>query len=221
MNIDNNILNYCLRNVYFITGTAYSGKSTMTRMLAEKFDMVYCGDKYYSDMTEQVADPILQPNLCYTRQLKDWKDYVQRSPRKYEQWVFDCGKESAGFEITRLIAIGAERKVIVDTDIPVNILKQISDYDHVAVLLSPQSFREDRYFDPKDPEKQRILRAIEACEEPEKVRQNYLEGLKRINSEEHYQEYAKSGFFTLERDNPLEDDAAAVCDLLARHFGIL
>lgn len=35
MKIANNILKYYLRNVYFITGTAYAGKSTTVKMLAE------------------------------------------------------------------------------------------------------------------------------------------------------------------------------------------
>jgi len=34
MKIETNILKYYLRNVYFITGTAYAGKSTMVKMLA-------------------------------------------------------------------------------------------------------------------------------------------------------------------------------------------
>lgn len=221
MNIDNNILKYYLRNVYFITGTAYAGKSTMVRMLSEKYDMVYCGENYFTEVTDEVADPVLQPNLCYIRQLKDWKDFVRRSPKKYEQWICDTAREAAGFEIAQLISRSADRKVIVDTNIPIPILKQISDYDHVAVLLSPQSISVERFFDRSDPEKQFILSVIESCEDSEKVMENYREGLKRINSEEHYQEFARSGFFTLERENPTEDDAAAVCDLLARHFGLL
>ena len=36
MIIENNILKYYLRNVFFITGTAYAGKSTTVKMLAEK-----------------------------------------------------------------------------------------------------------------------------------------------------------------------------------------
>ena len=34
MNIGNNILRHYLQNAYFITGTAYAGKSTMVKMLA-------------------------------------------------------------------------------------------------------------------------------------------------------------------------------------------
>ena len=36
MNIEENILKKLFENVYFITGTAYAGKSTMVRLLAEK-----------------------------------------------------------------------------------------------------------------------------------------------------------------------------------------
>lgn len=38
MHIEHNILRYYLRNVWFITGTAYAGKSTAVRMLAERCD---------------------------------------------------------------------------------------------------------------------------------------------------------------------------------------
>lgn len=43
MKIENNILKYYLKNVYFITGTAFAGKSTTVKMLAEKYDMIFCG----------------------------------------------------------------------------------------------------------------------------------------------------------------------------------
>ena len=42
MNIENNLLRRLFGNVYFITGTAYAGKSTMVRMLAEKYGGIWC-----------------------------------------------------------------------------------------------------------------------------------------------------------------------------------
>ncbi len=57
MNIENNILKYYLRNVYFITGTAYAGKSTAVKMLAEKYNMVFCGENYHSAVSDIVATP--------------------------------------------------------------------------------------------------------------------------------------------------------------------
>ena len=44
-------------------------------------------------------------------------------------------KRRAGFEVAELISISRDRKVIVDTSIPIDVLKEISDYHHVAVML--------------------------------------------------------------------------------------
>ena len=57
MNISNNILKHYLKNVYFITGTAYAGKSTTVKMLSEKYDMVFCGENYHSAVSDVVANP--------------------------------------------------------------------------------------------------------------------------------------------------------------------
>ena len=44
--IEANLYRYLFKNVYFINGTAYAGKSTMVRMLSEAFDGIECGDKF-------------------------------------------------------------------------------------------------------------------------------------------------------------------------------
>ena len=35
------------KNVYFINGTAYAGKSTMVKMLAEKYNGIVCEENYH------------------------------------------------------------------------------------------------------------------------------------------------------------------------------
>ena len=221
MHIENNILKHYLKNVYFITGTAYAGKSTTVKMLAERYDMVFCGENYHIAVSDAVAEPDVQPDLCYRRQLADWKDFVTRSPKEYERWIYNSGREGAGFEITELISLARDRKVIADTSIPIDILKEISDYDHVAVMLSPQSMSVERFFDRSDPEKRFLLEVIESCENSEAVMENYRRGLALINSREHYDEYAGSGFFTVVREDTEEDTREQVCDIIAEHFGLL
>ena len=220
MNIETNILKHYLRNVYFITGTAYAGKSTMVKMLSEKYDMVFCGENYFTKVTDMVADSAIQPDLCYIKNLTDFKDFVTRSPEEYERWIFGTGREAAGFEIAELISRSRDKKVIVDTNIPLDILKEISDYNHVAVMLSPQSMSVERFFDRGDPEKQYILSVIDSCENSAEVMANYRKGLALINSKEHYEEMANSGFFTLVRENTDEDTREEVCEKLAKHFGL-
>lgn len=219
MNIENNILRHYLKNVYFITGTAYAGKSTTVRMLAERYGMVCCGENYHIAVSDAVATPDVQPDLCYRKGLTDWKEFVTRSPEEYERWIYSSGREGAGFEVAELISLSRNRKVIVDTCIPLDILKEISDYDHVAVMLSPQSMSVERFFDRSDPEKQFILSVIDSCENRDAVMENYRRGLARINSKAHYDEYASSGFFTVVREDHGLDTREEVCDRIARHFG--
>ena len=221
MKIENNILKHYLQNVYFITGTAYAGKSTMVKMLSEKYDMICCGENFHCAVSDIVATPDIQPDLCYTKNLTDWKKFVTRTPEEYERWIYSVGREAAEFEIAEILSIAKDKKVIVDTNIPLDILKEISDYHHVAVMLSPQSMSVERFFDRSDPEKQFILSVIDSCDEPEKVMENYKKGLARINSQEHYDEYANSGFFTVVREDNGKDTREYVCESLAKHFGLI
>ena len=221
MKIENNILKHYLKNVYFITGTAYAGKSTTVKMLAERYDMVFCGENYHSKVSDAVATPDAQPDICFLKTLTDWKEFVTRTPEEYERWIYSTSKEAAEFEVAELISISQDRKVIVDTNIPVGILKEISNYNHVAVMLSPLSMSVDRFFDRSDPEKQFLLNVIESCEDSKTVMENYRRGLELINGQKHYDEYANSGFFTVGLQDTQKDTREEVCEIIAKHFGLI
>lgn len=221
MKIENNILKYYLKHVYFITGTAYAGKSTTAKMLADRYDMIFCGENYHSTVSDVVATPESQPDISFLNTLTDWKAFVTRTPEEYERWTYGVGKEAAEFEVAELLSISQNRPVIADTNIPLELLKEISDYHHVAVMLSPPSMSVERFFDRSDPEKQFLLQVIESCEDSETVMENYKQGLARINSQKHYDEYANSGFFTVVRQNTEKDTREETCDLIAKHFGLI
>ena len=221
MKIENNILKHYLKNVYFITGTAYAGKSTTVKMLAERYDMVFCGENYHSKVSDAAATPDAQPDICFLKTLTDWKEFVTRTPEEYERWIYSTSKEAAEFEVAELISISQDRKVIVDTNIPVGILKEISNYNHVAVMLSPLSMSVDRFFDRSDPEKQFLLNVIESCEDSKTVMENYRQGLELINGQKHYDEYTNSGFFTVVRQDTQKDTREEICEIIARHFGLI
>ena len=106
----------------------------------------------------------------------------------------------------------------MDTNIPLDILKEISEYSRVAVMLCPQSMSVERFFNRDDPEKQFLLNVIDSCDDPIAVMDNYRQGLARINSKEHYDEYANSGFFTVVREDNGVDTREEVCRRIANHF---
>ena len=218
MKIENNILKSYLKNVLFITGTAYAGKSTMCAMLAEKHNLYHCGENYMLDEFLEIATPDKQPNLCYQR--KDWQEFLSRTPEEYEAWIYGGGREIAEMEIAELIRVSGHQRVIVDTNIPVDMLREIADYHQVAVMLSPGSMSVERFFDRDDEDKVFLLRQIQKCDNPEKIMENYLECVARVNSKEHYEEYANSGFFTITREDNDVDTKQETLAVLERHFGL-
>ena len=65
-----------------------------------------------------------------------------------------------------------------------------------------------------------MLNVIDSCDDPIAVMDNYRQGLARINSKEHYDEYANSGFFTVVREDNGVDTREEVCRRIANHFGL-
>lgn len=218
MLISDNIIKYYLRNCYFINGTAYAGKSTMCAMLAERFDMIHCEENYNLDTILSVAAPALQPNLCYMNTKPSWQHFVSRTPEEYEAWVDGNTQEMAEFEVAELIRLSSDKKVIVDTNIPCETLWKITDYDHVAIMLSPQSMSAEKFFDRDDPEKQFLLSVIRSCPDPEATLANFKACIAQVNRPERFEAFQKSGFFTLVRENTLSDTREETLAALAAHF---
>ena len=222
MNISSNIIRHYLKNVYFINGTAYAGKSTMVHMLAQRFGMIECGENYHMRVSREIADPQLQPASCYFSTMSGWEEFLNRTPEEYEQWITGGAREIAEFEIAELIRLSAQGKpIIVDTNIPLDILRQIADPSHVAIMLSPPEMSAGRFFDRSDPEKQFLLEEIGKCADPEKTMANFRACIARVNSPENYATYANSGLFTLVRENTARDTREEVLLRLARHFGLV
>ena len=59
-----------LHNVFFITGTAYAGKSTMVRLLSQKHNGILCEENYHDRLLSEL-DKEAFPCLTYTRDLED------------------------------------------------------------------------------------------------------------------------------------------------------
>lgn len=201
MNLPNNIIKRMFQDVYFIIGTAYAGKSTAVKLLAERYDGICCGENYH-DVFMKYIDKDHQPNLSYFDTIKDWQEFISRTPDEYAAWIDGCSEEAESLEIIRLFQLVSEnKKIFVDTNISLETLIEISDYQHVAVMLCPQSMSVDRFFDRDDSEKLFILDQINQAYNPEKAMENYRKCLEKINSKEVYDKYANSGYYTIVRDD--------------------
>lgn len=188
-------------NVYFINGSAYAGKSTMTKLLAEKYNGILCEENYH-DQLRYTLDSNEFPGLCYTRDLKDWSHFIRRTPDEYEAWIDMTSKECEILELKILEDLSKQDKLIfVDTNISLNKLMEISDKDHVLIMLADPDVSVNRFFNRPDKEKQFLYQLLLKEENLEMAIDNFKKCLERINSKERYETFLNSGFNVLLRDD--------------------
>lgn len=207
------------KNVYFIIGTAYAGKSTMIKMLSEKYESIICEENYTCKVFKEYnVNPIDYPNLSYTDN-HSMEEFVNRTPEEYYNWLRSNEMEVTPIEISELTKLTSQypdKKIFVDTSIPMEILKIISDYEHVAVMVCEPSISVDRFFERPDFEKQIIFRAIKNSPNPEATLLNFRKCIEKNNSIERYNYFLNSGFYVFKRDDLLSLEQTM--NILAEHF---
>ena len=187
-------------NAYFITGTAYAGKSTMVKLLAEKYNGILCEENYHDQLLPGL-DSTEFPFLTYTRDLEDWHDFIRRTPEEYKAWMDGVSRECEILELMLLDGLKDQgRPIFVDTNISIETLKSITPADHVLVMLADPQISVRRFFERPDREKQFLYRLIMDEPDPEKAMENYRKGLMLINSQENYDRYLHSGFHVIIRN---------------------
>jgi hypothetical protein len=187
-------------NVYFINGTAYAGKSTIVKLLAKKYDGIACEENYHDSLIADLNSTEF-PCLTYTRDLVNWSEFIRRTPDQYEAWINGCTKECTILELKILEELSKQdKKVFVDTNIPIEVLWGISDREHVLIMLAEPEISVNRFFDRPDREKQFLYQLLLKEENPDKALDNFRECLKRINSQENYNSFLNSGFHVILRD---------------------
>ena len=204
-------------NVYFITGTAYAGKSTMVHLLAEKHGGIECEENYHNRLLPGLGKEEF-PALTWSRDLEDWHEFIRRAPEAYETWIDRVSQECETLELRILSETAAQgRPVFVDTNISLKTLREIATPGHVLVMLAEPEISVRRFFERPDREKQFLYRLILEEPNPETAMENYRQGLARINSQERYKRFLHSGFPVILRDE--SRNVEETLTLVERAFG--
>lgn len=219
--LSGNLIRHYLQNVYFINGHSCAGKSTMVKLLAQRYGMICCGENYHDVFPREKLSRWEQPGLCYFDTMSGWEEWLNMTPEEHWNWTEQVSRECVEIEILELVKLSAEgKKIIVDTNIPADILREISDYRHVAVMLcDPPDACATRFFDREDPEKQFMLEQIKRCRDPEATMKNFTAWTLYHPPEET--DWQHTGFFTYTRSDFESDTREETLRILAEHFGFL
>ncbi len=218
--ISTNLLRHYLRNVYFINGHSCAGKSTMVRMLSERFGLVHCGENYHDAFPREKLSRWEQPGLCYFDTMSGWQEWLAMTPEEHWRWTEAVARECVEVELLELVRLTADgSSAVADTNIPPDVLREISDYRHVAIMLcDPPDACATRFFDRDDPDKRFMLEQIQKCPDPAAARRNF--DAWTTYHPETEPDWRGTGFFTLTRTDFETDTREETFRKLAEHFGL-
>jgi len=195
--ISDNLIRHYLRNVYFINGHSYAGKSTMVRMLAERYGMIHCGENYHDAFPREKLDRWKQPGLCYFDTMSGWEEWLNQTPEEHFRWTTQVSQECIEIEILELIKLAANGQKVI-------------------VLCDPPDITAQKFFDRDDPDKKFMYEQIQKCPDPEATLANF-------NAWATYHppveiDWAHTGFFSITRSDFVNDTREEVLSALAKHF---
>jgi len=198
LSISTNLIKHYLRNVYFINGHSYAGKSTMVKLLSERYDMIHCGENYNDAFPREKLSRWQQPGLCYFDTMSGWEEWLNMTPEEHWNWTQRVARECVEIEILELVTRAASgKKIIVDTNIPPDITHK-------------------RFFDRDDPDKKFMMEQIKKCKDPEKTLANFRAWF--LYHPDTEMDWTHTGFFTYTRSDFETDTREEMLSALAKHF---
>ena len=195
MNIADNILKHHLQNVLFVSGTAYGGKTTMTKRIEEKYGFLRYRESTKFDEHLVYANKRYQPAMCYER--RDWQSFFNRPAEEYAKWLKDGIAEQAEMAIIDLIKFSQDQRVIADVHIPLEDLKRIAEYHQVVLLIAEPEMIVENFFNRED--KQDMYECIMSTPHPQETLENVKNALRTASIP--LEEFYKSGFKCIVRDD--------------------
>jgi hypothetical protein len=218
MNIADNIIKHHFQNIYIISGSACGGKTTASRFLADKYDMILLDwDEQFASY-QALVDPRYQPAMSKRPVFISWEEYFMRPPEEYSEWLEATFREQSDMVIAHLIKLSGNeegKKIIVDGFFSVGTLKKISDYNRVVFLLASEEIVRRDYFNRDC--KRDMYECIQGLRDPEAAIENVFRTM-FYKSEEGENEIHESGFKCFKRD-PIETDPMDTIKLIEAHFG--
>lgn len=196
MEIKDNVIKQCLKNVYFITGTPCGGKTTISRALSQKYGFaLYDVDEEFS-RHQSLSNSVDQPAM--NKDFANADEFFLRPYEEYGKWLIDNTREQLDFIITDLISISKDKIVICDLHLTLDEAMELTDPAHIVFLIKKPKNIIDDYCNRPDHDD--FNQFINSASNPDLAKANCDKTLESINRE-RYESIKKSSYFWVERDS--------------------
>lgn len=184
------------KNVYFITGSATGGKTTISKELADKYGFIrYDVDEEF-DKHQKISNSIDQPNM--NKKFKNADEFFLREKNEYIDWLINNTKEQMEFILRDVSELAKNNTVVCDIHLTVEEARLLSDDKHVVFLIRENNDNIiDDYINRKSHEG--FKRFINSSTKPELAKINCNNVLREIN-EKKCDEIRNSEFLYIERN---------------------
>lgn len=196
MIFQDNVLKEYLKNVFFITGTACGGKTTISRALSQKYNFaLYDVDEKFP-IHKSMSDLMFQPAMNLPTDNAD--EFFSRSYLDYANWIINNTREQLDYVILDLIRLSEKQKVICDLHLTVEEVEKLTEYNHVVFLIKNPLNLIDDYCNRKDHEN--FSKFINSASNPLIAKENCNKTLEYVNRAK-YESVKRSNYFWIERDD--------------------
>ena len=212
MIFQDNVIKEYLKNVYFITGTPCGGKTTISRELAKRYNvLVYDIDEQFGNHQKK-SSADFQPAM--NKVFKDADEFFGRTVEEYKKWLIDNTREQLDFVLLDLVRLSQNQVVLCDCHLTMEEAEKITDVSRIVFLLKEPSNIVDDYCNR--PDHQGFSSFINSATDVTKAKETCNETLKSLN-EKHYIAIKESDYYWIERTPQSTVDETV--RKVERHFG--
>lgn len=203
------------KNVYFVTGTATGGKTTISKAIVEKYGWLrYDVDEMF-DEHKKLSSSTDQPNM--NKSFKSADEFFMRDQDEYVNWLINNTKEQMEFILADLARLSKNQTVVCDLHLQPEEAKKISEYNRVVFLIRENNDNIiDDYCNRKSHEGFRNY--INSTTNPELAKQNCNAVLRKLNIK-RCEDIKQSGFYYIERN--ASSTVENTLNLVEKHFNLI
>lgn len=207
-----NVMKEYLKNVYFVTGTPCGGKTTISRELAKRHNLlVYDVDEQFVNH-QKISNVAFQPAM--NKAFKDADEFFGRSVEEYRNWLINNTREQLDFVLLDLIRLSQNQIVLCDCHLTMEEVKKFTEPSRIVFLIKEPSNIVDDYCNRSD--HQGFSDFINSTSDIEKAKAVCNETLKSLN-EKYYNAIKDSDYYWIERT--LKSTIDETVEKVERHFG--